>query len=49
MPGRNLTASEVAAFNNNRERQWGVSPRDLAVVVAAITGFRRVVSVAKAA
>jgi hypothetical protein len=35
-PGRPATASQVAFYNNRREPQWGVSPRDRAAVVAAI-------------
>lgn len=34
-PGRRLTASQIAAFNNGREMQWGVSPRDREVVLTA--------------
>lgn len=45
MPGRRLTASEVAAFNNLRERQWGVSPRDRGMVVAVMVGYRPLVVV----
>lgn len=36
-PGRSQTASQIAFFNNRRERQWGVSPRDREIVIAAIT------------
>jgi hypothetical protein len=31
MPGRSQTASQIAFWNNQRERQWGVSPRDQAL------------------
>jgi hypothetical protein len=30
-----MTASQIAAFNNRREAQWGVSPRDRQAVLAA--------------
>jgi hypothetical protein len=36
LPGRRLTASQIAAFNNRREAQWGVSPRDRQAVLAAL-------------
>jgi len=48
MPGRRQTASQIAFYNNQRERQWGVSHRDRQAVLAAILAGRRVVS-AKAA
>ena len=35
MPGRRQTASQIAFYNNQRERQWGVSPRDRQAVLAA--------------
>ena len=34
LPGRRLTASQIAAFNNRREAQWGVSPHDRQAVLA---------------
>jgi hypothetical protein len=37
LPGRRMTASQIAAFNNRREAQWGVSPNDRRVVLAAFT------------
>jgi len=45
MPGRRQIASQIAFYNNQRERQWGVSPRDRQAVLAAILAGRRVVSV----
>jgi hypothetical protein len=42
-PGRTRTASEIAFWNNQREHMWGVSPRDSAVVVAAMTNYRPLV------
>jgi len=30
-----MTASQITAFNNRREAQWGVSPRDRQTVLAA--------------
>jgi hypothetical protein len=45
LPGRRQTASQIAFYNNLRERQWGVSPRDRAAVIAAILAGRRVVAV----
>jgi hypothetical protein len=44
-PGRRQTASQIAFYNNQRERQWGVSPHDRQAVLAAILAGRRVVSV----
>jgi hypothetical protein len=44
-PGRRQTASQIAFYNNQRERQWGVSPRDRQAVIAAMLAGRRVVSV----
>src|ERR1017187_6854187 len=35
LPGRRMTASQIASFNNRREAQWGVSPRDRQAVLAA--------------
>jgi hypothetical protein len=45
MPGRRLTASQIAFLNNRREQQWGVSPRDRQSVIAAFNAARPVVSV----
>ena len=36
-PGRSKTANQIAFYNNRRERQWGVSPGDRAIVIAAMT------------
>ena len=44
-PGRTQTASEIAFWNNQREHMWGVSPRDSAVLVAAMTSYRPLVVV----
>jgi hypothetical protein len=35
LPVRRMTASQIASFNNRREAQWGVSPRDRQAVLAA--------------
>jgi hypothetical protein len=35
LPGRRMTASQIAAFNNRREAQWGVSQRNREAVLAA--------------
>jgi len=35
LSGRRQTASQIAAFNNRREAQWGVSPHDRQAVLAA--------------
>jgi len=35
-PGRSQTASQIAFFNNLRERQWGVSPRDRQAVLVVM-------------
>jgi hypothetical protein len=45
MPGRRQTASQIAFYNNQRERQWGVSPRDREVLVVVILSGRRLVTV----
>ena len=42
LPGRSQTASQIAFYNNRRERQWGVSSRDRQAVLAAM--LRPVVS-----
>jgi hypothetical protein len=42
-PGRSQTASQIAFYNNHRERQWGVSPRDRQALLAAM--LRPIVSV----
>jgi hypothetical protein len=44
-PWRKQTASQIAFWNNQRERQWGVSPRDRQALIAAILGARPVVIV----
>src|SRR5581483_11181616 len=33
---RQQTASQIAFYNNQRERQWGVSPRDRQALLAAM-------------
>jgi hypothetical protein len=43
LPGRGQTASEIAFWNNQREHMWGVSPRDSAALVAAMTSYRPLV------
>src|SRR5580704_5051396 len=35
LPGRRQRASQIAFYNNQRERQWGVSPHDREAVLAA--------------
>jgi hypothetical protein len=35
LPVRRQTDSQIASFNNRREVQWGVSPRDRQAVLAA--------------
>ena len=37
LPGRNMTASQIAFYNNLRERQWGVSDRDRQAVIVVMT------------
>lgn len=44
LPGRAHTASQIAFYNNERERQWGVSPRDREVLLAAIRNYRPLVT-----
>jgi hypothetical protein len=36
LPGRTQSASQIAFYNNQRERQWGVSPRDRQALLAAM-------------
>ena len=36
LPGRKQTASQIAFYNNQRDRQWGVSPRDRQALLAAM-------------
>jgi hypothetical protein len=43
MPGRRQTASQIVFYNNQREHQWGVSPRDRAAVVAVMVAYRPLV------
>ena len=45
LPRRHQTASQIAFYNNLRERQWGVSPQDRQALIAAIRAGRSVVSV----
>ena len=40
MPGRKQTASQIAFYNNLRERQWGVSPRDREALLAVMRKYR---------
>lgn len=42
-PGRSQTAAQIAFWNNRRERQWGVSPRDRVIVLKAMVDYRPVV------
>ena len=44
MPGRRQTASQIAFYNNQRERQWGVSPRDRAALMAVLLNYRPLVT-----
>ena len=44
LPGRSQTASQIAFFNNLLERQWGVSERDRAALLAVVLGYRPVVT-----
>jgi hypothetical protein len=44
MPGRSQTASQIAFWNNQRERQWGVSPADRQKVIPLIYNYRPVVT-----
>jgi hypothetical protein len=43
MPGRRQTASQITFWNNQRERQWGVSPRDREAVLRVMLGYRPLV------
>lgn len=47
LTGRRQTASQIAFYNNQRARQWGVSPRDRQAVLAAMLG--RPIVIVKAA
>jgi hypothetical protein len=44
MPGRLQTASQIAFYNNQRERQWGESPRDRAALIAVMLNYRPLVT-----
>jgi hypothetical protein len=44
LPGRTQTASQMAFYNSQRERQWGVSSRDREAVVAAILAGQTIVT-----
>ena len=44
MPGRRQTASQIAFYNNQRERQWGVSPRDRQAVMSVMLNYRPLVT-----
>ncbi len=44
MPGRQQTASQIAFYNNPRERQWGVSPRDRDNLMRVMLGYRPLVT-----
>lgn len=48
-PGRAQTASQIAFYNNRREAQWGVSPRDRQAVVTVMVNHSRKVVFLKAA
>jgi hypothetical protein len=48
MPGRRQTASEIAFYNNQRERQWGVSPRDRDALLKLMLKHRSIVTVQEA-
>jgi hypothetical protein len=43
-PGRSQTASQIAFWNNQRERQWGVSPADRDRVIPLILNYRPIVT-----
>jgi hypothetical protein len=43
LPGRRQTASQIAFWNNQRERQWGVSPRDREAVLRVMLSYRPLV------
>jgi len=45
MPGRSLTANQIAWLQNRREAQWGVSPRDRATVMNAMQSYRPLVTI----
>jgi len=44
MPGRSVTASQIAFYNNQRERQWGVSTRDRDVLTKIMLSYRPLVT-----
>jgi len=44
MPGRTQTASQIAFWNNLRERMWGFSPNDRARVIPLICNYRPLVT-----
>ena len=43
-PGRSQSASQIAFWNNQRERQWGVSPAGYDKVIPLIYNCRPVVT-----
>ena len=44
LPGRSQTASQLAFWNNQSERMWGVSPADRDKVIPLIYNYRPVVT-----
>jgi hypothetical protein len=48
-PGRGQTAAQVAFWNNQRERQWGVSPADREKIIPLIHNYRPVVTLQQVA
>jgi hypothetical protein len=44
LPGRSQTAAQIAFWNNQRERMWGVSPADRDKVIPLIYNYRPVVT-----
>ena len=44
MPGRQNTASQIAFWNNQRERQWGVSLRDREFIRGIMLAYRPLIT-----
>ena len=46
-PGRPQTASQIAFYNNRRDRQWGLSTRDRQGVAVVMINYRPLVTIAE--
>lgn len=48
-PGRSQTAAQIASYNNQREHQFGVSPRDRDYIIALMMSGRKLVTLQRMA